>query len=361
MITQVQYTDTALPDGDDTVTLFNSVDAGMSRGAMAQMGERYFDYDIAHDQEGTVDAYFSDDGGVSWTRYHTETHPVPALTSVGEIEVAGYRDVRVLWTNSESALTTFNLQLSLDTRSDSWHTLVLPYTANMLQRLDAGRGITPDIITGRAAAWADLDSGLANNATQPTDADQPAITRRNESALFNGRPFVSGDGVSRHMTMDSIATALTGDDTPFYIIAAININTPTQMWWTIDSSLNGTHFHYQQLNTTTWRSRRRAGDATSDVNAGALVAPPRIFEIAFDGAETSMWDNGAQIVAGAAQANVALAVDQATLFARRPSGVANAFGDNDLADLVTYFALPADSDKADLRHAMGAWYGATVQ
>ncbi len=239
--------------------------------------------------------------------------------------------------------------------------LELPFTTGLLQDLDAERGVSTDPVTGKVATWAD-QSDNNNDATQTTDANQPAFAAANTN--FNRRPSVNGDGIAYWMQIDSVATALTGDDIPFYIIMAGRwLSTPSAdvTIWGLNSSISTTDFHYLRADSTPeWESiRREAGGGAISVTGGTPNTSTAIIEYVFDGTTTKIIIDGIE-VANAAQNVASLSLDRAQLFARRPGASADTFGDIEIARIATYTTVPSDANKETLRKAFSAWYGIAI-
>lgn len=126
-VVHLKYTDTALPTLSTTDVLFDTTKMRYARSSstyngfadfLAMTGLRWFKYTIHNDQAGTVNFYFSDDGGAEWNLFKTTAVPIASSTSnTDSTLVEGYRDFKAEWVNGGTNQTTFNVNLSLASKS----------------------------------------------------------------------------------------------------------------------------------------------------------------------------------------------------------------------------------------------------
>jgi hypothetical protein len=89
----------ALPTGSATVTLFECATTFTRRVSYA--------IDCSHD--GTVNGYWSADGGTTWVEFYENAVTAPAAGAVEEddVFVEPYPEVRFTWTNGGTNQTSF--------------------------------------------------------------------------------------------------------------------------------------------------------------------------------------------------------------------------------------------------------------
>ena len=238
-------------------------------------------------------------------------------------------------------------------RSTAW-----PFTTGILADYDADLGVHRFNGRDRVTLW-ETQLGSGGDADQAASANMPAYTVGNSN--FNGHGSVNGDGSAFWMAADGLATAFTGNDTPFYVIAVARWVATGDMIWVIDSSLNSSHFHYlQQQTTADWRSRRRAADTAKNADGGTPDTSAHVIGFEFTGTLGSIRVDGPDVITDADLDNASLTVDQGTLFARRPNGTASAFGDVEATRLTAFSTVPSDANK-DINDAFaGDIYGITI-
>ena len=359
------YAGTALPADATTETLYDTTTEGIGNLIVNHNLSR-FHYDIRHDKSGSVKGYWSVDGGTNWRQFH-DSGVVPADTiAENNVLVESYKDVKFEWLNGGTTQTSFTPHLSLSTQRDAVarQPLVLPFTTGILQILDAAAAnITLDSVTSRVSSWADT-SGLGNDATQATDANQPVYTAANSNFPNSqgvAQPSVDGDGSAYFLLMDAIATALTGDDTPWYFITAFRIAviSQTETLWSLDDASAAAPYHrIHQRADDKYRTERDGDTGGAKIaDAGTTDTDPHVFDVEFTGTAMSMWVDGTAIQTDfASDADTATGLDIATLLARRASGTAALHLDAEIANFATYSTVPSDANKTILRNAFNYWY-----
>lgn len=123
-LVRVEYTDVALPLSTTVYTLYDTTDTKVASGTaksirnlLVMHGMYWFSYSIWHDENGTIKASFSNDGGTNWFQHGGDisaSAPAAGTTTDGEIFLEGYKDWRVEWTNGGSNQTVFEPNLSLN-------------------------------------------------------------------------------------------------------------------------------------------------------------------------------------------------------------------------------------------------------
>lgn len=95
--------------------LFSTTAAAPFKRFLALSGSRRFVLDLKNSHAGTLDAYYSADGGTNWIKYSTEAIAAPAagVTYTRDYLVEHYDDWKLVWTNGGSAQTTWVIQMAL--------------------------------------------------------------------------------------------------------------------------------------------------------------------------------------------------------------------------------------------------------
>lgn len=113
---QPRYGGSALPGNAETVVLFSTVTAFPAKSMAAMIGIARLIIDIKHDQSGTMKAYRSQNRGVTWNQfYDSGAIAAPAATSstIRDIAIEPYMDVKVEWLNGATPQTTFIVDMAL--------------------------------------------------------------------------------------------------------------------------------------------------------------------------------------------------------------------------------------------------------
>lgn len=111
-VCRVKYQGTALPTGATTNTMFDSTLNGVKRW-LHSGGCRRFAYAIEHDQDGTVNGYWSVDDGTTWNLFYTQAHALAASPAEGDVFIEPYDDVKFEWVNGGVTQTTFDINMVL--------------------------------------------------------------------------------------------------------------------------------------------------------------------------------------------------------------------------------------------------------
>lgn len=105
----IAVTTTAPTDSNDT-EIFNSVTA-FGRGVFRTLGLRRLSFAAEHSHGATLKFYQSRDHGTNWDQFEEdETVAVPASGDIGgpwDLDVATYRDIKIVWTNGGTTQTTW--------------------------------------------------------------------------------------------------------------------------------------------------------------------------------------------------------------------------------------------------------------
>lgn len=113
-VVRLKYSGTAPGANSNTYTLFTTVDGSIPRGWANNADVHSFHYDIKHDNNGTVKAYHSLDGGTNWVQfYDSGTLTAPTYTSNSVVLVEGFRDFKFEWVNAGSAQGTWVVNLDV--------------------------------------------------------------------------------------------------------------------------------------------------------------------------------------------------------------------------------------------------------
>ena len=118
MRTQVAYIG-ATPGADtDDYVIFDST-VSMPNGGLTIGDTKRVLISISHNADGTLKEYKSSDGGTTWIQIAADD-AITAVSNVDtfkEYQVQPYVDYKVEWTNGNSAQTTWNVSVALDTES----------------------------------------------------------------------------------------------------------------------------------------------------------------------------------------------------------------------------------------------------
>jgi hypothetical protein len=112
---QLKYTGAALPGAGATIILFQTPDTGV-RNFLALASAGRFQIVLQNDQALTLRAYWSDDFGVTWNQYNSQSVAIPAAsTSSGpyDYDISAFRDWKIDMLNGGSNQTTFRINMSL--------------------------------------------------------------------------------------------------------------------------------------------------------------------------------------------------------------------------------------------------------
>lgn len=109
---RIKYTGSTPGADANTYVLFSTVAAGFTPDAVQYGGIHVYHYAIDHDQPGTLNLYWSEDGGTTWS-LKTTTGSMPAGVNEDYLPVEGYRDFKVEWVNGGTAQGTWIVNQSM--------------------------------------------------------------------------------------------------------------------------------------------------------------------------------------------------------------------------------------------------------
>lgn len=116
VISHIRYTDTALPTGSTTVTLFSLGANVPGTGALALQGAGVlkFALRLRNSQAGTLTVKKSDDN-ITFSTVHTQTMDASPTNDVNRFAIAvdGYKFLKVEWANGGVTQTTFDPMMTL--------------------------------------------------------------------------------------------------------------------------------------------------------------------------------------------------------------------------------------------------------
>jgi hypothetical protein len=185
--------------------------------------------------------------------------------------------------------------------------------------------------------WHDLSTaGL--HATQGTSALRPSFTT--SSSFKPGRAALSFDGTNDQLLVDALATLLTGDDTPFSVLAVI---VPTSVSGNrtvlgLGNASEGNTFVSLDNATTTQRFVRRDSAATaaeSTITAGAAANVIQLASAVFYGTTVDVVLNGLTGNIGAALNVPSLTLTQASIGAS-PRNTSSNFWSGDIFEVIVF-------------------------
>lgn len=112
-VVKITYDDTTLPGISETVTLFDSTVA--HPGAQMHQGSAVYRFfvEIFHDRTGNIDIEFSNDRGATWLTSISDNLVATGTRTrdTATFFVGFYRDFRILWVNSTTAQTDWNINM----------------------------------------------------------------------------------------------------------------------------------------------------------------------------------------------------------------------------------------------------------
>ena len=111
---RVKYTGSALPGNAETVSLFSTVAAGGSN-LSPHHGLDWFTVDIENDETGSIEGYWSVDGGTTWNKHVSQEVAAATASATNRYDwrVDAYRDWKFDWLNDATPQTTFNVNVAL--------------------------------------------------------------------------------------------------------------------------------------------------------------------------------------------------------------------------------------------------------
>ena len=234
---------------------------------------------------------------------------------------------------------------------------LLPITAGCIQDLDADKGITLDGVTSRVETWTDQLGTI--DATQTTDANQPAYTSSNAS--FSSHSSVNGNGLAYWMNMDALSTALSGNDTPFYYISAYKNIEPTSddYLWACSDNSTFTHFVGHRFSSSEYVSVRQGGDTATSRSGGTTDSSSHIVEMDFTGTNITIRVDGTEIV-NTAQDHATVTTVRAVLFGLWYNSNIILHTNVEIARHSIFTTRPSAGDQTVLRNHFSSLYGITV-
>lgn len=145
------------------------------------------------------------------------------------------------------------------------------------------------------------------------DTTYLSTTSFQEHAGINGNRCLVFDGSNDYLLANGIATALTGTDTPFTLIAVVFQNNPSTSntaYFSLGRNASNA-FHRHDLLSTTCETYRR-DDAATTVSAigGASTATVTTWSYVFTGTNVSVYKNGSVVINNASLNNGAATFDR---------------------------------------------------
>jgi hypothetical protein len=100
-------------DSNDYI-LFESPGALFGKRMLPMTGIKRVTFEVFHNQAGTLKAYKSIDGGVTYDLYDTQGVAIPGAGTISgpfDYDIAPFSDWKLVWTNGGSAQTTWRPSL----------------------------------------------------------------------------------------------------------------------------------------------------------------------------------------------------------------------------------------------------------
>ena len=190
---------TALPTAGETVSLWDTTVIGIEN-LIPSHGLEYVVADIENSHPGTVQAFWSVDGGTTWVEFRSHGLIAATASSTNRMEIAisPYRDVKVVFIGHSTTQTTFNVNVSTTDERDGVSPLSMGGGEKLLMWYDIADSSTTTT-TGAGISNVKDKSGNGYDIGQTTDADRPALTQ------LNGRDALVFDN-GNHLHQDSAAT-----------------------------------------------------------------------------------------------------------------------------------------------------------
>ncbi len=188
--------DGALPTGAGTTVLFDTV---ASKIPFTGAGS-WLSIAVAHDEDGTLNCYWSPDEGATWHLASSTALTAGATSSLSDFFVEPYEDIKVEWVNGGSDQTEFSVAFSLANARGADATgvgggVVYYDTALYPQQYGAtGDGVTDDTVAMQE--WLDATTTLNRKGRLPAGdyliTDTLYVTGTDDDAGGS----IEGDGVN---------------------------------------------------------------------------------------------------------------------------------------------------------------------
>ena len=225
-----------------------------------------------------------------------------------------------------------------------------PYNyANLLTWLDAN-----DLALGAGSAWAAKAGSNGTLVASPTVSD----------GWTGGRRMVTLNGTSQYLTIDGIASAISGEDQPFSIALVYQFTANTANYavlWAANRSATSTpKFEFYKLNTAGaafQQYNQDDGVGTASANAGAADTNTHVLVCSCTGTAFSSWFNGS-IAHNATAANVGVrTLDLFTVGAIRRGGTASVFAPARICEVVCWSSAIGSGGAASEYARLAAKWG----
>lgn len=202
-----------------------------------------------------------------------------------------------------------------------------------MQRLKAGGGAAPAPADfGTLVAWIDprYDITHTGDGTAVTDWNDHGPNAYNgtivsapvyEATGWNGVPSVRFDGVDDFLHMDALGAVANGDDTPVYVVAAVQhvVDSSSKCFISFGNNVSNVRFHkIETLSSQRYFVLRRdnaAAQVTAASAVGELVTTRTILTWEFPGTTTTLYKNGTAVtgINGASLNNGTITINQFAL------------------------------------------------
>ena len=222
-------------------------------------------------------------------------------------------------------------------------------SANLLTWLDAN-----DLALGTGSAWTAKSGSNGTLVASPTVSD----------GWTGGRRMVTLNGTSQYLTIDGIASAISGEDKPFSIALVYQFTANTANYavlWAANRSATSTpKFEFYKLNTVNGafqQYNQDDGAGTASANAGTSGTSTRVLVCSYTGTVFSSWLNGS-IAHNAVAANVGVrTLDLFTVGALRRGGTASVFAPVRICEAVGWSSAIGSTGAASEYARLAAKWG----
>lgn len=227
-----------------------------------------------------------------------------------------------------------------------------PYSqGTLLTWLDAN-----DLSIGTGTTWTDKSSA-GNDGTfvaSPTISD----------GWTGGRRMVTFNGTSQYLTVDGVASAISGEDKPYSVALVYQFTANAAAYyglWAFNRSASATaKLEFYKINTVGGAFQQYNQDdltVAASANAGTSGTSTRVLVCSCTGTEFSSWFNGT-IAHNAAAANVGVrTLDLFTVGALRRGGVAGTYAPMRLCEVLVWSSAIGSAGAASEYAQLSAKWG----
>lgn len=213
------------------------------------------------------------------------------------------------------------------------------------------------------SAWGDL-TGNGHTATQGTEADQPTYTQ----SAINGKPGLTFDGSSDHLRADGAASAFTGDDKAWSLVAVCQLaaaDTSIHCFLGLGNDGSGTpllEFRYLGFTTQNWGivTRDDAGTVVDKDTGVSGDTDPHVHVIVSTGTAITWWLDNTKIFDGESFNVGQRTLDIMSIGSRNRNNSINDEFFGDIAEVVPFGSALSDAEALRISQYAASRYGLTL-